>query len=135
MPITLVAPEGLPKIDLYHQVAVATGTRTVYTAGQVAWGPDGSTVGEGDLAAQAEQCYRNLGTALAAVDATFADVVKLTAYVVDLSPATMGPLLEGIARATSALGITATPPLTGIGVASLAAPDLLVEVEAVAVLD
>lgn len=135
MPVTLVAPEGLPKIPLYHQVSVATGSRTVHVAGQVAWGPDGSTVGEGDLAAQAERCYLNLGTALASVGATFDDVAKLTAYVVDLSPSSMGPLLEGIARACAALGTTASPPLTGIGVASLAAPDLLVEVEAVAHLD
>lgn len=83
MAITLVNPEGLTKVDLYRQVSVATGSRMVFLAGQVAWDADGVTVGEGDFAAQVEQCYLNVGTALAEVGASFDDVVKLTVYLVD----------------------------------------------------
>jgi hypothetical protein len=43
--------------------------------------------------------------------------------------------VEGVARAAAKLGVSALPPLTGIGVAALAEPDLLVEVEATAVID
>jgi enamine deaminase RidA (YjgF/YER057c/UK114 family) len=135
MTVTLVNPEGLTKVDLYRQVSVATGSRLVFIAGQVAWDADGVTVGEGDLAAQVEQCYLNVGTALAEVGASFNDVVKLTVYVVDLTPDKMPLFVEGVARAAAKLGITPAPPLTGVGVAALAEPDILVEVEATAMID
>ncbi|MDM4721194.1 RidA family protein [Micromonospora sp. WMMA1363] len=135
MAITLVNPEGLPKVDLYRQVAVATGSRLVFLAGQVAVDGDGNTVGVGDVAAQIEQCYLNVATALAEVGASFDDVAKLTAYVVDWTPDKMPLLMEGIARAAAKLGITPVAPFTGLGVSALAGPDLLVEVEATAVLD
>ncbi|MCS7482793.1 RidA family protein [Umezawaea endophytica] len=135
MPITLVNPEGLPKVDLYRQVSVATGSRLVFIAGQVSLDADGRHVGDGDFAAQAEQCYLNVGTALAEVGATFADVVKLTVYVVDWTPEKMPLFAEGVARAAAKLGVTPIAPLTGIGVAALAEPGLLLEVEATAVLD
>ena len=134
MAISLVNPDGLPKGDLYSQVAVASGSKLVFVAGQVARDADGGKVGEGDLAAQVEQSYLNLGTALAAVGASFDDVAKLTVYFVDWTPDKAPQFLEGVARAKTALGSTANPPLTGIGVAVLAEPDLLVEVEATAVL-
>lgn len=135
MSITLVNPSGLPEIDIYRQVSIATGSKLVFIAGQVAWGADGVTVGKGDLAAQVEQCYLNIGTALAEVGASFDDVVKLTVYLVDWTPDKTPLFVEGVARASAKLGITAPiPPLTGIGVAVLAEPDLLVEVEATAVL-
>ena len=56
MSVTLVNPSGLPEIPIYHQVSVATGTRLIHVAGQVAWDADGALVGAGDLAAQVEQC-------------------------------------------------------------------------------
>lgn len=66
--------------------------------------------------------------------ATFDDVVKLTLYAIDLSPEVMGPAVEAILKARESLDITATPPLTGIGVNALASPEYLLELEAVAVL-
>ncbi|MGW2617647.1 RidA family protein [Streptomyces sp. NPDC001500] len=134
MPITLMNPAGLPKIDAYRQVSVATGSQLVFVAGQVAWDADGVTVGAGDLAAQVERCYLNVGTALAAAGATFDDVAKLTAYVVDWTPAKMPLFLEGVSRASAKLGVTPVPPATLLGVAALDVPGHLVEVEATAVL-
>jgi enamine deaminase RidA (YjgF/YER057c/UK114 family) len=134
MTITLLNPDGLPKVDIYHQVSVATGSRLVFIAGQVARDADGGHVGADDFAAQVEQCYLNIGTALASAGGTFADVVKLTVYLVDWTPEKMPLFVEGVARAAAKLGVTPMPPLTGIGVAALAEPDLLVEVEATAVL-
>ncbi|WP_328908113.1 RidA family protein [Streptomyces sp. NBC_00234] len=135
MAITLVNPEGLTKVDLYRQVSVATGSKLIFVAGQVAWDADGTTVGEGDLAAQVEQCYLNIGTALAEVGASFDNVVKLTVYLVDWTPDKMPLFTEGVARASARLGVSPTPPLTGVGVPALAGPDFLVEVEATAVID
>jgi len=135
MPITLVNPERLPEVDLYRQVSVATGSKLVFIAGQIARDADGNKVGEGDFAAQVEQCYLNVGTALAAAGATFDDVVKLTVYLVDWTPDKMPLFAAGVARAAEKLGVTPAAPLTGVGVAALAEPDVLVEVEATAVLD
>ncbi|MGY1584605.1 RidA family protein [Streptomyces sp. MN13] len=135
MAITFVNPSGLPEIDVYRQVSIASGSRLVFIAGQVAWDADGTTIGEGDLAAQVEQSYLNVGTALTEVGGSFDDVAKLTFYVVDWTPDKMPPLLEGISRAAAKLGITPAPPATLIGVAALDVPDHLVEIEATAVLD
>lgn len=135
MAITFVNPSGLPKIDVYRQVSIASGSRLVFIAGQVAWDAEGGTIGEGDLAAQVEQSYLNVGTALAEVDGSFDDVAKLTFYVVDWTSDKMPALLEGISRAAAKLGVTPVPPATLIGVAALDVPDHLVEIEATAILD
>ncbi|MBU3863323.1 RidA family protein [Streptomyces sp. 4503] len=135
MAITLVNPSGLPKIEVYRQVSIATGSRLVHIAGQVAWDANGATVGEGDLAAQVERCYLNIGTALAEVGGSFDDVAKLTVYVVDWTPDKMPLFLEGAARAAAKLGVTPVPPGTLLGVAALDIPEHLVEIEATAVLD
>ncbi|ALG08140.1 RidA family protein [Kibdelosporangium phytohabitans] len=135
MPIALVNPPGLPVIDGYHQVSVATGSKQVFIAGQVAWDADGATVGEGDLAAQVEQCYLNISTALAGVGATFADVAKLTVYVVGWTPGKLPLFFDGVTRAAMKLGVTPVPPGTLIGVAALDVPEHLVEIEATAVID
>ncbi|WP_203711767.1 RidA family protein [Asanoa siamensis] len=134
MTVTLLNPEGLPKPDVYRQMAVATGSRLVFLAGQVARDADGGKVGEGDFAAQVEQCYLNIGTALAEVGGSFDDVAKLTIYVVDWSPEKLPLLGEGVGRAAAKLGVDPVKPITLLGVAALGEPDLLVEVEATAVL-
>lgn len=135
MTITLMNPDGLPKVDIYKQVSVATGSKLVFMAGQIACDADGNMVGVGDFAAQVEQCYLNVATALVEAGASFDDVVKLTVYLVDWTPDKMPQFVDGVARAAAKLGVTPMAPLTGIGVATLAAPDLLVEVEATAVID
>jgi enamine deaminase RidA (YjgF/YER057c/UK114 family) len=135
MAIMLKDTDGLPKIDVYRQVAIASGSKLVFVAGQVAWDAEGATVGEGDLAAQVEQCYLNIATALTEAGGSFDDVAKLTFYVVDWTADKMPPLLEGISRAAAKLGITPVPPTTLIGVAALDIPEHLVEIEATAVLD
>ncbi|MFK0235574.1 RidA family protein [Streptomyces vinaceus] len=134
MTITLVNPAGLPEVPVYRQVAITSGSKLVFIAGQVAWGADGATVGEGDLAAQVEQCYLNIATALDGAGGSFEDVAKLTVYVVDWTPDKMPVLLEGIARAAAKLGVTPVPPATLLGVAALDVPEHLVEIEATAVL-
>ncbi|GAA4907456.1 enamine deaminase RidA (YjgF/YER057c/UK114 family) [Nonomuraea thailandensis] len=135
MTVTLVNPDGLPKPDVYRQMSIATGSKLVFLAGQVARDAEGGRVGEGDLAAQVEQAYLNIGTALAAAGGSFDDVAKLTVYVVDWTPDKMPLLGEGVSRAAAKLGVDPVKPITLLGVAALGEPDLLVEVEATAVLD
>jgi enamine deaminase RidA (YjgF/YER057c/UK114 family) len=128
VPTTFINPDGLPEIDVYHQVAVATGTKTIYVAGQVAWDADP------DLATQTEQAYVNVHTALQGAGASITDLVKVTVYVVDWTPDKMPDLLKGIENAMTRIGATAKPPATLIGVATLDVPEHLVEIEAVAVI-
>lgn len=135
MTVELINPNGLPKPDVYRQLSIATGSRLVFLAGQVARDADGNQVGGGDFAAQVEQAYVNIGTALNEIGGSFDDVAKLTIYVVDWSPDKYPLLGEGVARAAAKLGVDPVKPITLIGVASLGEPDLMVEVEATAVLD
>lgn len=134
MPVTLVNPQGLPEVDLYRQVAVATGSRMIFVAGQVGW-DDAAGAVSADLADQTAQCYLNVSRALGEVGACFDDVVRLTVYIVDWTPEKMPQLMAGVARASTLLGIEPPrPPLTGIGVVTLAERGLLVEIEATAVI-
>jgi enamine deaminase RidA (YjgF/YER057c/UK114 family) len=135
MAVTLVNPDGLPKPDVYRQLSIASGSKLVFLAGQVARDGEGQPVGAGDLAAQVEQAYRNIGTALNEIGGSFDDVAKLTIYVVDWHPDKMPQLGEGVARAAAAMGVDPVKPITLLGVAALGEPDLLVEVEATAVID
>lgn len=134
MTIELINPDGLPKPEAYVQGAIASGSRTVYLSGQVARNAEGEAVGEGDLAAQVEQAYLNVATALESVGGSFDDVAKLTVYVVDWTGDKMEGLIAGVARVAERLGVNPVKPTTLIGVAALGEPDLLVEVDAIAVL-
>ena len=134
MPVQLSNPDGLYKPSSYMHVGVASGTRTVFLAGQVARNAASELVGAGDLAAQAEQAYLNVAVALASVGGSFDDVAKLTVYIVDWTPDKMAAFGEGVGRAASRLGINPLKPGTLIGVAALSEPGFLIEVDAVAVL-
>jgi len=92
----------------------------------------GNVVGPGDLAAQAAQAMRNVGLALAAAGASYADVVKITTYVVDYKPEHRAVI--GAARAPFFSG-RPPPASTLLGVSALALSEWLVEIEAIAVLD
>ncbi|MBV8920272.1 RidA family protein [Bradyrhizobium sp.] len=125
-------PEGLLSNPGFSQVVIASGRRTIYTAGQVAIDAHGALVGGDDLAAQTAQAMRNVGLALAAAGAGFADIVKITTYVVNYK-AEHRTIIGGARRPFFAGG---TPPAsTLVGVAALALPEWLVEIEAVAVAD
>ena len=125
-------PEGLLHNPGFSQVVTASGKRTIYTAGQVSIDERGALVGPGDLAAQTAQVMRNVGLALAAAGASYADVVKITTYVVNYEPEDRA--IVGMARAP--FFANGTPPAsTLVGVAALALPEWLVEIEAIAVVD
>ncbi len=122
--------EGLFRNPAYSHTVVATGARTVYISGQVAMDAEGKLVGEGDLGAQTEQVMKNLGKALAAAGASFADVVKITTYVVDYKP----EMRAVVSKARSPHFAGREPPAsTLVGVSALALPGWLIEIEATAV--
>jgi len=114
----------------FSHAVESTGGRTLHLAGQVAWNDSGELVGHGDLASQAAQEFRNLKEVLAECGMTPADVVRLRTYVVDYSADKL-PILGAAINDFYGGGTPAANTL--LGVASLAMPDFLIEVEATAV--
>jgi enamine deaminase RidA (YjgF/YER057c/UK114 family) len=122
-------PSAIAKPGGYSHVVEITGPgRIVYIAGQLGLKPDGSIAG--DFRAQAMQAFENLKSALAAVGATFDDVVKLNNYLVDI-PGNLGIYRE---VRDKYVNVGQPPASTTIGVPALARPDALYEVEAVVML-
>ncbi|MER7191314.1 RidA family protein [Streptomyces flaveolus] len=120
----------------YHHVAVGTGTKHVHVSGQVARQGDGAPVAPGDLAGQVAQALRNTAVGLAGSGATFADVLRLTFYVTRWTPEKIGDFMAGVEAVAEGIGLPAPlPPASLIGVEYLFEPDVLVEVEATAILD
>ena len=121
-------PELFPPPGFSH-VAVATGQRLVFVAGQVALSPDFAVIGEGDLAAQTRAAMECVGVALRAAGAGWDDVVRRTIYTV--APTEFEVIGRAIAEVT---GESADPPQTIIGVTGLALPQLMIEIEVTALL-
>ena len=125
-------PETLFKPQAYTQVVEATGRRTIFVSGQVSQDAQGNVVAPGDFRGQARQVFANLRAALEAAGASPADVTKVTMFIVDYEPELRPVLAE--ARAEFLAG--AEPPAsTLIGIAALADPAYLLEIEAIAVTD
>ncbi|MEJ2862230.1 RidA family protein [Actinomycetospora flava] len=136
MTVQRFTPEGLMQPAPYHHVAVGTGTHQVHVSGQIARTADATPVAPGDLAGQVAQVLRNTATGLAGAGATFDDVVRLTFYVTAWSPEKIGDFMAGVEEVAAEIGLpTPLPPASLIGVEYLFEPDVLVELEATAVLD
>ncbi len=130
--IDLINPASLSPPTGYSHVAIVKAERQIHISGQVAFDPMGKVVGEGDLAAQAEQVYANLAAGLAAAGADFSKVFKIVTYVVELS------LEKAVAVRkvrTKYLGDGPYPASTMVGVTALVDPRLLIEIELIAALD
>jgi enamine deaminase RidA (YjgF/YER057c/UK114 family) len=131
MTLEPINPAELPTPESYTHVVLATGSRLVFVAGQVAEDADDNLVGANDLAAQARQAFANLGRCLAAAGARPSDVAKLNIYVVDHRP----EYLSAISAARIEVFADHKPADTIVGVQTLAEAGRLIEVEAYAVLD
>jgi enamine deaminase RidA (YjgF/YER057c/UK114 family) len=116
----------------FSQAVIATGRRTVYVSGQTAWDANKQLIGGSDLRAQATQAFSNLRSVVEASGGTLADVVSLRIYVVAYE-AQKAAAIGGVFR--EFFSGEATPASTWVGVAALADPEFLIEVEAIAVLD
>ena len=122
-------PSLCPTFGWTH-VVTATGGKTIYVSGQVSVNERGEVVGKGDLRAQTRQTFENLKHALAAAGATFHDVVKSNLYVVGFKPEHL-PILREV---RGQYFVAAQPPAsTLVGVAALAGPDWLIEIEVIAI--
>lgn len=134
MTVQRLSPEGLIQPVPYHHVAIGTGSRLVYAAGQTARDADRGPVDTDDVAEQVVRALGNVATAIAGAGVTFADVVHFTCYVTGWSPSRKDAFEAGLARAATELGFPdPMPPFTLVGVDQLYEPDILVEIQATAV--
>ena len=115
----------------FSQIVVTAGNKMVHLSGQVAWNAAQEIIGVGDLALQTEQTLKNIELALQMVGGTINDVVSMRIYIVDAVMGENGCISACLLRWFSAENAPAT---TWIGVQSLATPDFLIEIEAIAVL-
>jgi len=125
----IVTPPNMAPASGYSYAVKKSGT-PLFIAGQVALDASGRIVGEGDAEAQAEQVFQNLRSVVVAAGGSMDDVVKINVYVTD---AKYRPAIAAARERHFKPG--GFPASTYVVVTALAVPQLLVEVEAVAMLD
>jgi enamine deaminase RidA (YjgF/YER057c/UK114 family) len=108
---------------------ITGGQRMLFCSGQASIGPDGNVLHPGDMAAQLNQSIDNLETVLKEAGFGMENVVRLNIFTTDVDLFLAGFQII-LARVT---GAGAKFSSTLIGVTRLAAPDLLIEIEATAV--
>jgi enamine deaminase RidA (YjgF/YER057c/UK114 family) len=116
----------------FSQAVITSGRKTLYVSGQTAWDSQKQLIGGGDLEGQARQAFTNLQAVVEAAGGTLADVVSVRIYVVDYRPEKAAPVGRAFRHFFSS---EVKPASTWIGVAALADPGFLIEVEATAVFD
>ncbi len=122
-PTTLSKPTG------YTHVVEVMGGRTLYVSGQIALDQAGAVVGKGDLKAQTRQVLENLKSALASCGATLDDVVKITVFMTDASE------IQTFREIRDRYFTKKLPASSLVQVVRLARPELMIEIEAVAVVE
>lgn len=113
----------------FSHAAVQDGAKVLHLAGQVAWDADCNVVGVGDFAAQVDKALANIAAVLAHSGLGPSDVIRLRTYIVDNDMERLGAVVGALKRF---YGDETPAPNTVVGVQSLALPDFLVEIEAIA---
>ena len=121
---SVATPRGI----MSQGIAVPAG-RMVFASGQVARDVDGSLVGPGDIRAQTRKTLENLQAVLAEGGATMDDVVKVTVFVTNLSEH-----FADIHEVRKEFFKSDYPASTLVEVSSLVDPEMLIEIEAIAVI-
>lgn len=124
-----INPPELSKPTGYTHLVETRGGRTLYVSGQIALDREGKVVGEGDLTAQTKQVFENLELALAAGHATLDNVVKITVFMTDVSQ------LQKFRDVRDRYFTSGVPASTLVQIAQLARPELMIEIEAIAVVE
>lgn len=128
--IQRINPKTLPDAPSmgYSQITTVTPGRMIFISGQVAWTPGGAPT-PSSLSEQAELAATNLGRALEAAGAGPENVVSARMFIVDYTPEKGEEAVPAIMKLFGGHHSA----FTAVGVTSLAAPDLQIEIEAIAV--
>src|SRR5262245_2946752 len=128
-PKKIVQPDDLPVRKTHSQVVTVAGGTLVFVAGMTSRSEkDASPVHPGDMRAQVRQVCQNIGRALRSVGADFSDVVKTTTFTTDVEE------YHRVADERFKYFTRDLPTSALIGVQRLSAPELMVEIEAMAVI-
>ena len=128
--IRFVNPDGLFKPATFSQIAIAKGDTVVFISGQTARDEKSVIVGAGDVKRQAEKVFENLRVAVEAAGGSMGDIARITTYIVGLKPEDrlwIGEMVK--------VHFPKPPAHTLVGISALAVPELLIEIEAIAVID
>jgi enamine deaminase RidA (YjgF/YER057c/UK114 family) len=128
MPDRQLISSGSPYEPVFgYSRAVRVGNQ-VFVSGTVAWGDGATIVGEGDMYAQAAQAIRNIEKALEQAGASLKDVVRTRTFITDISR------FDDVARAHGEAFGEIRPAASALEVSALVEPEMLVEIEADAVI-
>lgn len=126
--IDRINPQGIPDpLNRYSHVVKAGNL--IFIAGQVSADSEGNIIGVGDIEVQSHQVYANLRVAVESVGGTPANIVRTTTYIVNRD------LIPGMRAARNEFFDGILPTTTLLVVAGLGRPELLIEVDAIAVLE
>ena len=118
--------------DNFAPFNIAQGYRvenTIYMSGQVALTLDGDFVGTGDIEAQTKQAFENIEAILATEGSGMNKIVKMTVYLTDMANAAKYSAVK------SSFFSTPPPAETLVQVSALAMPELMIEVDVIAMVD
>jgi 2-iminobutanoate/2-iminopropanoate deaminase len=126
----IIVSEKLSKpLGIYSEAVKAEGGRMLFISGMTARDKDGNVVGKGDMKAQTRQVMENIKAVLEKAGATFDQIVKVTVFITDMSK------FKEIHEVRAQYFKKDYPASTMVQVSGLVSPDLLIEIEAIAVLD
>ena len=123
----ILKPKSVHPVEGYSHAAKAG--KTLYISGQVAKDRDGKLVGQGDFETQARQVFTNLKNILEEAGGSLAHIVKMTTFLTHFH------YRDAFRNVRQEFFTEPFPPHTFLIVQSLAMPEYLIEVEAVAVMD
>ena len=129
--VEYLRPPGLFASPMFSQVTTVIEGKLIFVSGQVSWDDKGKVLHAGDLRAQTRQTFENMKTALEAAGATFDNVLKFNIYVVNLDREKWKIVGEERAKY---INPERAPASTMVGVPGLVLEDLLIEIEATAVI-
>jgi len=124
-PPTLIKPSGYT-----HVVLTQSHNKTIYISGEVPFNSKGELIGKGDFRSQVIQVYENMKSALEACGADFSDVVKMTTFIANYNVEYLK-----IVREVRSMYLSKEKPPANTTVGVILSPDVLVEMEAIAVLN
>jgi 2-iminobutanoate/2-iminopropanoate deaminase len=129
MPYTSIIPAEAKPVGHYKMATRMEGGRLLYIAGQVARDAEGNVLAPGDVRTQARQVFQNLRQVLQAAGGDLEDLPKITTYITKIED------FPAVAEERRQFFPGELPASTLIVVTSLAQPELLIEVEGMAVID